>query len=87
MADVTTNTNGTTERNGSIVVGAPKGAKANALGSKYISTPPKLGDVESDHDMTVKGAIGGFNDAVDVAKLETKWTDRNDDRNYAGLAE
>ena len=81
MADVTTNVLGATERNGSIVVGAPKGAKANALGSKYISTP---GDVS---DMTVKGAIGGVNDAVDVAKLETKWTDRNDDpRHYTGDA-
>ena len=81
MADVTTNVNGTTERNGSIVVGAPKGAKAGALGSKYISTP---GDVS---DMTVKGAVSGSNDAVDVAKLETKWTDRNDDpRYYSGDA-
>ncbi|MAF25177.1 hypothetical protein CL634_06335 [bacterium] len=76
MADVTTNVSGSTERNGSVVVGAPKGAKTNALGSKYISTP---GDVS---DMTIKGAVGGVNDAPEVAQLETKWTTRFDDIRY-----
>jgi len=76
MADVATNVSGATERNGSVVVGAPKGAKTNALGTKYISTP---GDVS---DMTIKGAVGGVNDAPQAAQLETKWTTRFDDIRY-----
>lgn len=81
MADVTTNVKGTTERNGSIVVGAPKGAKADALSSKYISTP---GDITS---MTIKGAVGGVNNAVDIGILDIKWDSRNDDpRYYSGDA-
>ena len=40
MADVTTNAHGsvTTEKNYSIIVGAPKAAKSDALGSNYIIT-------------------------------------------------
>ena len=76
MADVATNVKGTTERNGSYVVGAPKCAKTDALGSKYISTP---GDTS---DMTTKGAIGGVNDATQVAQLEAQKTTRFDDVRY-----
>ena len=75
MADVTVNISGTTERNGSVVVGAPKGS-TTPLGSQYTMLP---GDTS---DLAVKGAVGGVNDAKDITHWETKCTDRFDDVNY-----
>ena len=43
MADPAVNISGTTERNGSIVVGAPRAAGTGALGSNYIITPGSFG--------------------------------------------
>ena len=80
MADVSINIVGTTERNGSVVVGAPRGAGAAALGSKYTLLP---GD---DSDMESKGAVGGINDAPDVTVWDTKLTNRFDEHYGGGAA-
>jgi len=80
MADPAVNISGTTERNGSIVVGAPKGAGIGALGSNYISTPGDAATVTS-------GPARGTNDAMDIAVIVAKYGDRFDDpRYYAGDA-
>ena len=81
MADVSINIVGTTERNGSVVVGAPRGAGTAALGSKYTLLPGDESDL-GDGTSTAKGAVGGINDAADVATWETKLTNRFDDVNY-----
>ena len=69
MADVTVNISGTTERNGSVVVGAPKGS-TTPLGSQYTMLPG------------ASGVMGGVNDAKDITHWEAKYTDRFDDVNY-----
>jgi len=79
MADVAINVSGTTERNGSVVVGAPRGAGTGALGSKYTLLP---GDST---DMVNKGAFYGHNDALEPTVLDTKYDGRFDDvRYYSG---
>jgi|TARA_R110000824_G_scaffold123561_2_gene281499 hypothetical protein len=75
MADVTVNISGTTERNGSVVVGAPKGS-TTPLGSQYTMLP---GDSS---DLVVKGAVGGVNDAKDYTFWDTKYDSRFDDVRY-----
>ena len=88
MADVAKNVKHTgsletTERNGSIVVGAPKAAKADALGTNYICA---AGD-NSAAMFTSKGPVAGVNNANEVSTLETKFTNRFDDpRYYSGDA-
>ena len=81
MADVSINIKGTTERNGSVVVGAPRGAGAAALGSNYTLLPGDVSDL-GDGTSVAKGAVGGVNDAPDVTYWDTKLTDRFDDVNY-----
>ena len=80
MADPAVNISGTTERNGSIVVGAPKGARSTgegtgALGSNYISTPGDAATVTS-------GPARGTNDAMDIAVIVAKYGARFDDITY-----
>jgi len=80
MADPAVNIVGTTERNGSIVVGAPKGAGNGALGSNYISTP---GDAAS----STSGPARGINDAMDITAIVAIYGSRFDDpRYYSGDA-
>lgn len=79
MADVTVNISGTTERNGSVVVGAPKGS-TTPLGSQYTMLPGDSSDLGTGG--VAKGAVGGVNDAKDVTHWDTKYTDRFDDVNY-----
>ena len=80
MADVAINVSGTTERNGLVVVGAPRGAGTGALGSKYTLLPGDSTDLGSGG--VAKGAVGGVNDAPEVTTWDTKLTDRFDDVNY-----
>ena len=80
MADVSININGTTERNGSVVVGAPRGASTGALGGNYTLLPGDTTDLGTGG--VAKGAVGGVNDAPDVTVWDTKLTDRFDDVNY-----
>ena len=82
MADVSININGTDERNGSVVVGAPRGVGAGgALGSNYIKTP---GDAAS----ATSGPARGVNDAMDITTIVTKYGSRFDDiRYYTGDAD
>ena len=81
MADVSININGTTERNGSVVVGAPRGVGAGgALGSNYTLLPGDESDLGTGG--VAKGAVGGINAAPDVTVWDTKLTDRFDDVNY-----
>lgn len=80
MADVSINIVGTTERNGSVVVGAPRGAGAAALGSNYTLLPGDESDLGTGG--VAKGTVNGVNDAADVATWETKLTNRFDDVNY-----
>ncbi len=81
MADPAVNISGTTERNGSIVVGAPKAAGTGALGSNYIKTP---GDAAA----ATSGPARGVNDAMDIATIVTKYGSRFDDiRYYTGDAD
>ena len=80
MADVSININGTTERNGSVVVGAPRGASTGALGSNYTLLPGDSSDLGTGG--VAKGAVGGINDAPEVTYWDTKLTDRFDDVNY-----
>lgn len=74
--DVTINIDGSNiERNGSIVVGAPRGTTATdafsgPLASGYRHLPG------SNDDMIVKGAVGGVNDAPDEAYWYGKYTNR-----------
>lgn len=72
MADVATNAKGTTERNGSVIVGAPRGAGTKALGSNYTLLPGDTTDLGSGD--VAKGAVAGVNDAPDVATWGTKYT-------------
>ena len=72
MADVATNAKGTTERNGSVIVGAPRGAGTTALGSNYTLLPGATTDLGSGD--VAKGAVAGVNDAPDVATWGTKYT-------------
>jgi len=69
MADVTTNANGTTERNGSVVTTClPTGVyKTDNDGDQGDGKTP-------DHSRDVAG--------LDVASLETKLTNRFDDPTY-----
>ena len=78
MSDVVTNahSSNTTEKNGSIVVGAPKGANTSATGTKYILT---AGDTS---DMTVKGTGAGVNDAADITGQITKYDGRFEHTRY-----
>jgi len=81
MADPAVNIVGAIERNGSIVVGAPRGAGNAALGSNYISTP---GDAAS----ATSGPARGVNGAIDIATLVTMYDTRFDDiRYYTGDAD
>ena len=75
MADPAVNISGTTERNGSIVVGAPRGAGTGALGSNYISTPGDAATVTS-------GPARGTNDAMDIAAIVALYGTRFDDITY-----
>ena len=78
MADVSININGTDERNGSVVVGAPRGIATSTerfgAGSNYTLLPGSSG--------VGLGAVSGHNDAPDVTVWDTKLTDRFDDVNY-----
>ena len=76
MADVAINVSGTTERNGSVVVGAPRGAGTGAVGSKYTLLPGDASDLEN------KGAFYGHNDAIEPTALDTKYDGRFDDVRY-----
>ena len=75
MADPAVYISGTTERNGSIVVGAPRAAGTGALGSNYIITP---GDAAS----ATSGPVRGVNNAMDIADVVTKYGARFDDITY-----
>lgn len=75
MADVAINIRGSSEYNGNVVVGAPRGAGTDALGSKYIQVPG------SPHP---SGTYGGVNDAPDVTVWDTKYTARFDKADYGG---
>ena len=75
MADPAVNIVGAIERNGSIVVGAPRGAGNAALGSNYIITP---GDAAS----ATSGPVRGVNGAIDIATLVTMYGARFDDITY-----
>ena len=76
MAVQNAHSSNTTEKNGSVVVGSPKGARTDAIGTNYILS---AGD---NTDMTVKGTGQGVNDANDVANLNTKYAQRWDDPRY-----
>ena len=84
MADVSININGTDERNGSVVVGAPRGIATSTerfgAGSNYTLLPGDVSDLGTGG--IAKGAVGGVNDAPDVTVWDTKLTDRFDDVNY-----
>ncbi len=82
MADVAINANGTTERNGTVIVGAPKGAGTTALGSKYTLLPGDTSDLGTGD--VAKGTVGGVNDAPDIAHWETMYTARWNPRYYSG---
>ena len=81
MADVAINAKGTTERNGTVIVGAPKGAGTAALGSNYTLLPGATSDLGTGG--VAKGAVGGVNDAPDIAHWETMYTTRFDE-DYGG---
>ena len=78
---VAINAKGTTERNGSVIVGAPRGAGAAALGSKYTLLPGDESDLGDGTDVA-KGAVNGVNSAPDITALGTKYDDRFDDPRY-----
>ena len=74
----------TTEKNGSVVVGSPRGAKTDAtsgpLGTNYILSAGDVSDLGT--GSVAKGAVGGVNDAADVAGQNTKYAQRWDDPRY-----
>ena len=95
MADVATNAHSynTTELNGSVVVGAPKGAgwagsqgggfdpaSSGSISTKYVLRVADASDLGTGG--VAKGAVGGHNDSSNVADMETKWTTRFDDPRY-----
>ena len=82
MADVATNAHSsdTTERNGSVVVNAPKGAGTSTVSAKYVLRAGDVSDLGTGG--VAKGAVGGHNDSSNVADMETKWTNRFDDPRY-----
>ena len=82
MADVAINAKGTTERNGTVIVGAPKGAGTTALVSKYTLLPGDTSDLGTGD--VAKGTVGGVNDAPDIAHWETMYTARWNPRYYSG---
>ena len=95
MADVATTAHSynTTELNGSVVVNAPKGAGSRgAQGAGF--DPASSGTIHTNYVLragdgtdlgtggVAKGAVGGHNDSINVADMETKWTNRFDDPRY-----
>lgn len=77
MADVATNIDGSNiERNGSAIVGAPRGATTSA-GNPYTGPLASGYRLLPGSDVTADGsAVGGVNDAADKAALDTKYTNR-----------
>jgi hypothetical protein len=75
MADVATNIDGSSiERNGSAIVGAPRGTTASDAFTGPLASGYKLlpGD-----GVTANGsAVGGVNDAMDTGVLYAKYTNR-----------
>ena len=76
--DVTVHIDGTlTERNGSVIVGAPRGtttSATNAFSGPLASGYRHLSG--SNDDMIVKGSIGGVNDAAPSGYWYGKYTNR-----------
>ena len=88
MEDVATNAHSsdTQERNGTCLVGAPKGSSAaQHIGSKYVLRVGDVSDLGVGSGVTpvvAKGAVDGVNTAFNAAALETKYTNRFDDPRY-----